>query len=75
VVNEHRKEIVDKVSYWTGARRSLVKTLVEAIVRKVDELGLVVDKTRESEQIVELTVYITTLMTNFFATRRLRDTK
>src|SRR5713226_6625531 len=70
VVSEHRKEIVDKVSYWTGARRSLVKTMVEAIVKKVDELGLVVDKTRESEQIVELTVYITTLMMNFFAARR-----
>jgi hypothetical protein len=36
----------------------------------VEELGLVVDKTRESEQIVELTVYITTLMMNFFSARR-----
>ncbi|MDQ6802808.1 MAG: putative zinc-binding metallopeptidase [Acidobacteriota bacterium] len=75
VVTEHRKEIVDKVSYWTGARRTLVKTLVEAIARKVDELTLVVDKNRESEQIVELTVYITTLMMNFFAARRIPDRK
>jgi hypothetical protein len=75
VVDEHRKEIVDKVSYWTGARRSLVKTLVEAIERKVDELSLVVDKNRESEQIVELTVYITTLMMNFFAARRIPERK
>ncbi len=70
VVSEHRREIVDKVSYWTGARRSLIKTLVEAIARKVDELNLFVDKTKESEQIVELTVYITTLMMNFFAARQ-----
>ena len=70
MVSEHRREIVDKVSYWTGARRSLIKTLVEAIERKVDELNLFVDKTRESEQIVELTVYITTLMMNFFAARQ-----
>jgi hypothetical protein len=75
VVSEHRKEIVDKVSYWTGARRSLVKTLVEAIARKVDELSLVVDKNRESEQIVELTVYITTLMMNFPAARRILERK
>ncbi len=75
VVDEHRKEIVDKVSYWTGARRSIVKTLVEAIERKVDELSLVVDKNRESEQIVELTVYITTLMMNFFAARRIPERK
>ena len=70
VVVEHRKEIVDKVSYWTGARRSIVKTLLEAVVKRVDEMGLVVDKSRESEQIVELTVYITTLTMNFFSARR-----
>jgi len=72
VVSEHRKEIVDKVSYWTGGRRSLVKTLLEAIAQKVDELALVVDTKRESEQIVELTVYVTTLMTNFFSARHFR---
>jgi hypothetical protein len=70
MVAEHRKEIVDKVSYWTGVRRSLVKTLAEAIAVKLDEMALVVDKTRESEQIVELTVYITTLAMNFFTARR-----
>jgi hypothetical protein len=71
VVNEHRKEIVDKVSYWTGVRRPLVKSLVEAIGRKVDELNLVVDPKREREQIVELTVYTTTLAMTFFTSRRM----
>ena len=70
VVEEHRKEIVDKVSYWTGVRRSLVKTLIEAIAKKTEELALVVDKTREKEQVVELTVYATTLAMNFFSRRR-----
>ena len=70
LVNEHRREIVDKVSYWTGVRRTLVKSLVEAIAGKVEEMRLVVDKTREREQIVELTVYITTLAMNFFSARR-----
>ena len=58
------------MTYWTGARRSLVKSLVEAIAKKVDELGLVADKTRESEQVIELTVYIATLAMNFFSRRR-----
>ncbi len=70
VLLEHRKDIVDKVSYWTGVRRPLVKTLVEAITTKVDELGLVVDKSREGEQIVEIVVYTTTLASNFFSRRR-----
>ncbi len=70
VVDEYRKEIVDKVSYWTGVRRSLVKALVEAIIKKVDELDLVVDTKSEREHVVELTVYITTLATNYFAPRK-----
>ncbi|HVS30609.1 MAG TPA: putative zinc-binding metallopeptidase [Thermoanaerobaculia bacterium] len=70
VLLEHRKDIVDKVSYWTGVRRPLVKALVEAIATKVDELGLVVDKSREGEQIVEIVVYTTTLASNFFSRRR-----
>jgi putative zinc-binding metallo-peptidase len=74
-VNDHRKEIVDKVSYWTGVRRPLVKSLVEAIARKVDELNLVVDPKREREQIVELTVYTTTLAMTFFTSRRMPKKK
>ncbi len=70
LVLEHRKEIVDKVSYWTGVRRPLVKTLVEAIAKKADELELWSEKSRENEQIVEITVYVTTLAMNFFASRR-----
>jgi hypothetical protein len=75
VVEEHRREIVDKVSYWTGVRRSLIKTLLEAIANKVEELGLVVDKARESEQMIELTVYATTLTMNFFWRRRFERKK
>ena len=70
VVMQHRKEIVDKVSYWTGVRRSLVKTLVESVAAKADEMALVVDRNREPEYIVELTTYITTLSMNFFVARR-----
>jgi hypothetical protein len=52
-----------------------VKSLVEAIARKVDELNLVVDPKREREQIVELTVYTTTLAMTFFTSRRMPKKK
>src|SRR5262249_55245367 len=74
-VEQHRREIIDKVSYWTGVRRSLVKSLVEAIEKQVGDLGLFVDRNRESEQIVELSVYITTLVMNFFSRRRFERQK
>ncbi len=70
VVLKNRREIVDKVTYWTGARRSVVKTLVEAIASKLDALDLVADSSCEGEQVVELTVYVTTLSMNFFVGRR-----
>lgn len=75
VIEKHRKDIVDKVSYWSGVRRSLVKTLVEAIEKQVDQLGLVVDAQSEDEQIIELSVYITTLVMNFFSRRRFEKRK
>ena len=71
VVSEYRKEIIDKVTYWTGVRRPLVKALLEAVLKKLDELDLVVDTKREREEIVELTVYVTTLATNYFSPRRM----
>ena len=70
LVAEQRRAMVDKVSYWTGVRRPLVKALVEAIGSKLDELGLMAEPAREREQAVELVVYTTTLAVNFFHRRR-----
>jgi hypothetical protein len=65
VVGSHRKAIIDKVSYWTGVRRTLVKDLVEAIVRRLEELDLVCETSRSRAQLVELTVYVTSLAMNY----------
>ena len=70
VIAEHRRALIDKVTYWTGARRSLVKTLVEAISLRVAELDLVIDRSHESAHVVELTVYVTTLSVNFLGGRK-----
>jgi hypothetical protein len=67
VVERHRKEIVDKVSYWTGVRRPLVKTLVEAIIKRVSALDLVCERTQTRAQLVELTVYVTSLAMNYLS--------
>src|SRR5882724_11380844 len=40
LLSENRKDIVDKVTYWTGVRRPLVKDLVKSIERGVRELNL-----------------------------------
>jgi hypothetical protein len=68
----HRRNIIDDVHYWTGVRRSLVRTLVLAIERKLRELQLRATR----EQMIALTVYITALsMTFLTGKKRLRHTR
>ncbi|HWW62907.1 MAG TPA: hypothetical protein VN181_16150, partial [Thermoanaerobaculia bacterium] len=56
-----RRVIVDKVHYWTGVRRTLVRELVHAIERRLGELAL----TGTHRQMTELTIYITALAMTF----------
>ena len=73
LLHTHRRDIVDKVNYWTGVRRSLVRALVNAIERRLSELRLVSQSDRTRQHMVELTVYITALaMTFLTGKKRLR---
>ena len=49
MLRQHRKAIIDKVTYWSGVQRPIVKRLVESISKRVEELGLRMDVRRESE--------------------------
>ena len=62
---EHRKAIVDKITYWTGARRAVVRKLMETIGRKVRELELSVERKRELQTLVEVVAFATTLAMNY----------
>ena len=46
-------------------QRPIVKRLVEAICKRVEDLGLLVDVRRESDYLTELTVYTTALSMNY----------
>jgi len=65
VLHEHRKTVVDKVVYWTGAQRPLIKKLIESIEKRVGELNLFADSQREKEHLIQITVYATTLAMNY----------
>jgi hypothetical protein len=65
MLGQHRKPIVDKVAYWSGVQRPIVKRLVEAICKRVEDLGLRVDVRRESEYLTEFTAYATVLSMNY----------
>jgi hypothetical protein len=70
---EHRKTIVDKITYWTGVRRTLVKRLVEAIEKRAKEMELAVDRAREPAHLVEVVTYATTLVMNYLTRGRFTE--
>ena len=62
---EHRRDVVDRVNYWTGVRRTLVRTLVLSIEKRLTDLGLLADVARSRSHMIEMTVYVTTLSMTF----------
>ena len=65
LLKENRKTLIDKVTYWTGVQRPLVKRLVESIETRVGELGLRAAVRSEKEHLTEVTAYATALAMNY----------
>ncbi|HEY5675597.1 MAG TPA: putative zinc-binding metallopeptidase [Myxococcales bacterium] len=70
---EHRKTLVDKMTYWTGVRRSLIRKLVEVIGRRARELELCVERRREAQTVIEVTAFATTLAMNYLTRGRFAE--
>jgi hypothetical protein len=66
-LHAQRKSVIDKVAYWTGAQRPLIKRLIEVIEKRIEELGLFADSKREPEHLIQITVYVTALAMNYMA--------
>jgi len=65
LLHQHRKAVVDKIAYWTGVRRPLVRKLAQVIEQRIGDLRLRADTRREAEHLAELTAYATTLALNY----------
>jgi Putative zinc-binding metallo-peptidase len=65
LVREHRADLINKIEYWTGVRRYVVRTLVDRIVEAAERLQLYVEPRREVPALLELTAYATTLSMNY----------
>jgi hypothetical protein len=64
-VLEHRVVLTDKITYWTGVKRPIVRGLVENVSRHARDLDLWVERAKEATTLIELTVYGTTLAMNY----------
>lgn len=67
LLHENQKLVVDKVAYWTGVQRPLVKRLIAVIEKRIGELQLFADKEREEEHLANVTAYATALAMSHMA--------
>ncbi len=64
-LRENRKLIVDKIGYWSGVQRPLLRNLVESIEKRAGELNLRVEVSCEKQALAEIIVFITALAMNY----------
>lgn len=64
-LRENRKLIVDKIGYWSGVQRPLVRNLVESIEKRAGDLNLRVEVSCEKQALAEIIVFITALAMNY----------
>ncbi|MBV9434861.1 MAG: putative zinc-binding metallopeptidase [Acidobacteria bacterium] len=67
LLRENRQSLVQKLTYWSGVQRPLIRKLVESIENRVGELQLKAETAREKEYLTEITVYATALAMNYVA--------
>ena len=64
-VLEHRELITDKIEYWTGVLRPVVRALVETMAEQCRAANLQAEVGKEARYLVELATYGTTLAMNY----------
>jgi hypothetical protein len=65
IIEQHRLALTDKLTYWTGVHRPLVRRLVRRMARRARELDLYGTTGRETDYLVELTAFGTMLAMHY----------
>jgi hypothetical protein len=65
IIRRHAGELVEKITYWTGVPRPIVKGLVDSVVRTCERMKLWGEVGEEARYLVEVTALLTTLGMNF----------
>ena len=65
IVGRYTHELVEKITYWTGVRRPVVKGLIDSVCRTCERMRLWGEVGEEPRYLVEVTALTTTLAMNF----------
>jgi len=70
IVAKYKVELIDKIAFWTGVRRPIVRGLVESICTNCDRLKLWGEMGREPYYALEISALGTTLAMNYLTQGR-----
>lgn len=67
-LNGNRKNLSQKINYWTGIDRQLIEKLTDELIKKISNLNLKVDLEKSGDVLANVSIFITTLVTNHLYT-------
>jgi hypothetical protein len=70
LVRANRAHLVRDVNYWTGLERNVVRSLINALLRRVEAMGLKVEPNGAVERLTGLSIFVTTLTMNYLYTNQ-----
>ena len=65
IITRYQADMIDKIAYWTGVRRPIVRGLIESIARNCERMKLFGEVGEEARYTVEVTALATTLAMNY----------
>ena len=72
-ISHHKREIVTRISYWTGENAGVVRQFVEFLAERASELELRLGGL-EAATLIELTAFGTAVMMNYRHTNAIDGT-
>jgi hypothetical protein len=70
IVSKYTPDLIEKITYWTGVRRPIVRGLIDSICRNCQRMKLWGEVGEEARYLVEITALATTLAMNFLTSGR-----
>lgn len=64
-LRKYRNEIINTISYWTSENKYTANELFKNLVKRCNDLQLVVNKEKHTETMLQISVYLTTLIVNY----------
>jgi hypothetical protein len=63
-IRQHRRELVARITYWTGESPAVVRQFIDFLATRADALGLNATG-REASTLIELTAFGTAVVMNY----------